>query len=156
MPVDPVTGWSLVKSIGGAAKSLYEVARGLKDYETKQRVDEVLDVLRELKQQASELEDENRDLRDKLRFKSDEFEFQNLAVHRHPPSPTDDGARWPAFVPPPPHACFLPFLPPRSHNRSPYRRKSLSGPKAPNMYCELPTSNRRNIRSPALLIPNWG
>src|SRR6266436_2732026 len=53
-------------------------------------------------------------------------------------------------------ARFFAFFPPRSHNRSPYRRKSLSGPKAPNMYCALPTSNRRNIRSPVLLIPNWG
>lgn len=37
-------------------------------------MDEILDKLRELKQSASELEDENRDLREKLRFKSDEYE----------------------------------------------------------------------------------
>lgn len=37
----------------------------------------VLDKVRELKQSASELEDENRDLREKLRFKSDEYEFRD-------------------------------------------------------------------------------
>jgi len=41
----------------------------------KQQVDEILEKVRELKQSASELEDENRDLREKLRFKSDEYTF---------------------------------------------------------------------------------
>jgi hypothetical protein len=36
-----------------------------------------VDKLRELKQSASELEDENRELREKLRFKSDEYGFRN-------------------------------------------------------------------------------
>jgi hypothetical protein len=37
----------------------------------------ILDKVRELKQSTSELEDENRELREKLRFKSDEYEFRN-------------------------------------------------------------------------------
>ena len=77
MPIDPVTGWTVVKNIADATKKLYEVAKGLKDYETKQKLDEVLDELRDLKQQASDLEDENRELRESLRFKSDDFEFKN-------------------------------------------------------------------------------
>ena len=77
MPIDPITGWSLVKTIADATKNLYEVAKGLKDHETKQKVDEILDRLRDLKQQASELEDENHELRKKLRFRGDEFHFTN-------------------------------------------------------------------------------
>jgi hypothetical protein len=53
-------------------------------------------------------------------------------------------------------ALFFAFFPPRSHNRSPYRRKSVSGPNGPKIYCALPTSSRRTILSPALLIPNCG
>jgi hypothetical protein len=40
-------------------------------------VDEVIDELRDLKQKASELEDENRHLREKLRFNSDASDFRN-------------------------------------------------------------------------------
>jgi hypothetical protein len=40
-------------------------------------VDEIVDKLREIKQSASELEDENRSLREKLRFKSDDYEFRS-------------------------------------------------------------------------------
>src|SRR6266853_2032537 len=81
MPIDPVTGWTLVKTVADAMKKLYEVANGVKDYETKQKLDEVLDELRDLKQQASSLEDENRLLREKLRFKSDAYEFRNPFYH---------------------------------------------------------------------------
>ncbi len=77
MTVDPVTGWSLVKTIAEVTKKLYDLAKNLKDHEAKQKVDEVVDKLRELKQEASVLEDENRGLRERLRFKSDEFEFKN-------------------------------------------------------------------------------
>jgi hypothetical protein len=75
--MDPVTGWTIVKSVGEASKKLYEIGKTLKDREVKASMDEVLDKLRELKQQASELEDANRDLRESLRFKSEEFEFKN-------------------------------------------------------------------------------
>src|SRR6266576_4532509 len=53
-------------------------------------------------------------------------------------------------------ALFFAFFPPRSQSRSPYRRKSVSGPNGPKLYCALPTSSRRIIVSPALLIPNCG
>ena len=77
-PVTTVTtAWTIAKTAGEIGKKLYELAKSLKDREAKQRVDEILDQLRELKQSASLLEDENRDLREKLRFKSDEFEFRN-------------------------------------------------------------------------------
>jgi hypothetical protein len=47
-----------------------------KDREAKQKIDEILDSVRDLKQSASQLEDENRDLREKLRFKSSDYEFR--------------------------------------------------------------------------------
>jgi hypothetical protein len=75
--MDPVTGWAIAKAAGEISKKLYEFGKGLKDHEAKQKVDEIVDKLRELKQSASELEDENRELRELLRFKKDDFEFQN-------------------------------------------------------------------------------
>ena len=53
-------------------------------------------------------------------------------------------------------ARFFAFFPPRSQSRNPYRRKSVSGPNGPKMYCALPTNSFRTIESPALLIPNCG
>jgi hypothetical protein len=47
-------------------------------------------------------------------------------------------------------ARFFAFFPPRSHSRNPYRRKSVSGPNGPKIYCALPTSSLRTIVSPAL------
>ena len=52
------------------------MGKGLKDREAKHQVDLTADQVRELKQAASELEDENRDLREKLRFKSEDYEFR--------------------------------------------------------------------------------
>ena len=71
------TAWTVAKTAGEISKKLYEFSKGLKDREGKQHVDEMLDKLRELKQSAAELEDENRDLREKLRFKSDAFELRS-------------------------------------------------------------------------------
>jgi len=76
MAVDPVTAWGLAKTVTDVTRNLYDAAKSVKDHETKQKIDEVLDVLRDLKQTASELEDENRALRERLRFKSDEYEFK--------------------------------------------------------------------------------
>jgi hypothetical protein len=77
-PVTTVTtAWTIAKTAGELTKKLYEFGKSLKDREAKQQTDEILDKLRESKQSASELEDENRDLREKLRFKSDDFEFQS-------------------------------------------------------------------------------
>ena len=87
--MDPVTGWTIVKNVADATKKLYDIAANLKDYETKKQLDGVLDELRGLKQQASDLEDENRDLREQLRFKSDDFEFNNPFWYeqKHPDRP---------------------------------------------------------------------
>ena len=77
-PVTTVTtAWTIAKTAGEISKKLYDVGKSLKDREAKQRVDEILDQLRELKQLASQLEDENRDVREKLRFKSDDYEFHS-------------------------------------------------------------------------------
>ena len=70
------TAWSIAKTAGEISKKLYELGKGLKDRDTRQQVDEIVDRLRELKQSASELEDENRGLRERLRFKGDEYQFR--------------------------------------------------------------------------------
>lgn len=75
--IDPVTGWAIAKTAGELTKKLYEFGKGLKDREQKHQLDEILAGLRDLKQSASLLEDENRDLREKLRFKSDDFEWKD-------------------------------------------------------------------------------
>jgi hypothetical protein len=77
-PITTVTtAWTIAKTAGDISKKLYEFGKSLRDRDAKQHVDEMLDTLRELKQQASHLEDENRELREKLRFKSDDYEFRN-------------------------------------------------------------------------------
>ena len=77
-PVTTVTtALSIAKTAGEISKKLYDFAKSLKDREAKQQVDEILDKLRELKQSASKLEDENRALREKLRFKSDDYQFRS-------------------------------------------------------------------------------
>jgi hypothetical protein len=76
-PITAVTGaLTLVKSVADVSKKLNEVWKGLKDRETKQQVEAILDNLHDLKQSAAKLEDENRELRDKLRFKSDYYVFR--------------------------------------------------------------------------------
>jgi hypothetical protein len=76
-PVSTITGaWSIAKAAGEAAKKLHELAKGLKDRDIKEQIHGVVDELHELKQSASKLEDQNRELREKLRFKSDDFEFR--------------------------------------------------------------------------------
>lgn len=77
-PVTTVTtAWTIAKTAGEISKKLYELGKSIKDREAKQHVDEILDQLRELKHLASQLEDENRDLREKLRFKSSDYEFHS-------------------------------------------------------------------------------
>ena len=72
-PVSTVTtAWTIAKTAGEISKKLYEFQKSLKDRDAKQR---------ELKQSASELEDENRALREKLRFKSDDYEFRTPFWH---------------------------------------------------------------------------
>jgi hypothetical protein len=77
-PISTVTGaWTIAKGAGELSKKLYELGKSIKDREIKQKVDEITDALRDLKQQASLLEDENRSLREKLKFNNDEYEFHN-------------------------------------------------------------------------------
>jgi hypothetical protein len=75
--MDPVTGWTIVKSAAEATKKLYEVAKELKDRDAKQKVGEILDGLQQLKQDASQLEDENRTLKERLEFKSEKYTFRS-------------------------------------------------------------------------------
>jgi|GEM_PF-1870830 len=76
-PISAVTSaLQLAKSAGDISKKLNEVWKGLKDRETKQQVEAILDNLHDLKQSAASLEDENRELREKLRFKSDHYQFR--------------------------------------------------------------------------------
>ncbi len=75
--MDVTAAWAIAKTAGELSKKLYEFGKNLKDREAKQQIDEILDGLRELKQSAANLEDENRELREKLRFKSEEFEFRS-------------------------------------------------------------------------------
>ena len=70
------TAWTVVKTAGDITKKLNEVWKNLKDRDTKHQVEEILDKVHELKQEAAALEDENRVLREKLRFKSDAYEFR--------------------------------------------------------------------------------
>ncbi len=74
---DPTKTWAIAKTVGELITKAVSFRKHLKNSEEKRKVDEVLDTLRDLKQSASELEDQNRELREKLRFKSDDYEFRN-------------------------------------------------------------------------------
>ncbi len=80
---------AVLKAAGDVSRRLYELGKSLKDGEVKQQIDEILDQVRELKQSASEVEDENCELRDKLRFKSDAYEFRTPFWYEkiHPDQP---------------------------------------------------------------------
>ena len=59
----------------------------MKDRDAKEHVDEMLDELRELKNSAARLEDENRYLREKLRFKSEDYYFSSpFRYHKDRPN----------------------------------------------------------------------
>ena len=73
----PMTGLALFNAIATAGKTLYEVTQGVSNLDTKRQLMDVYDTLMNLKREAAELEDENRSLKAKLRFKSDDFEFKN-------------------------------------------------------------------------------
>lgn len=74
--MDTQTGLLLFNAMATAGKNLYEIAQGVSKLETKQQLMDVYDTLMNLKRQAADLEDENRNLREQLRFTSDEFEFK--------------------------------------------------------------------------------
>jgi hypothetical protein len=79
--VEPISTISttigLAKTAGDLSKKLFDFGKSLKDREQKHQLDQIMDQLRDLKQSASELEDQNRELREKLRFKSDDYEFRS-------------------------------------------------------------------------------
>jgi|SRR5580658_1300608 hypothetical protein len=77
MPIDPQTKLTLFNAIASAGKTIYDIAQGTSKLEQKQQLMEVYDTLMSLKRGAGDLEDENRELKAKLRFNSDEFEFKN-------------------------------------------------------------------------------
>ena len=67
-PLSTVTGvLSLAKPAAEITTKLNELWKAAKDRETKQQIEVVLDKLHELKQSAAAVEDENRELREKLR-----------------------------------------------------------------------------------------
>jgi hypothetical protein len=75
--MDSQTNLTLFNAIAAAGKTIYEIAQGTSKLEEKQRLMEVYDTLMDLKREAGGLEDANRDLKEKLRFKADDFEFRN-------------------------------------------------------------------------------
>lgn len=75
--VDPITGLSLFKVAADAGKAIADIAKSVTDREIKQELNGIYDKLMELKQNIASLEDENRELREKSRLRSDEFEFRN-------------------------------------------------------------------------------
>lgn len=75
MPID-FTGFTLFNAIAAAGRTIYEIAQGTAKLEQKQELMDVYDSLMNLKRAAGELEDENHELKSKLRFHGDEFEFR--------------------------------------------------------------------------------
>lgn len=75
--MDTQTSLTLFNAIATAGKTLYDIAQSTSKLETKQQLMGVYDALMNLKRQAADLEDENHELKAKLRFKGDEFEFKN-------------------------------------------------------------------------------
>jgi hypothetical protein len=86
---NPLAGLPLFNAIATAGKTLYDVAQGVSNLDTKRQLMEVYDTLMNLKREASDLEDENHELKERLRFKGDEFEFRNpfWFEKRHPDRP---------------------------------------------------------------------
>jgi hypothetical protein len=70
------TAWTLTKTAAEISKKLFEIGNSIKDRKIQEQIDGIVGEMRGLKQSASELEDENRELREKLRFKSDDYEFR--------------------------------------------------------------------------------
>lgn len=67
-PITTITATlGLAKAAGEMTGKLNEIYKNAKDREIKQQVAELLDQMQELKRAAHALEDENRDLREKMR-----------------------------------------------------------------------------------------
>jgi hypothetical protein len=91
--MDPVQTETAVLSLACKAteigKNVYDLGRKLKDEDQEQQLDEVADEIRKLKRAADELEDQKRELREKLRFKSDDYALRiPFRYHKdHPDQP---------------------------------------------------------------------
>ena len=75
--MEPQAGLTLFNAIATAGKTIYDIAQGTSKLGEKQQLMEVYDTLMNLKREAAELEDQNRDLKERLRFKGEDFEFKN-------------------------------------------------------------------------------
>lgn len=73
------TAWTITKAAAEISKKLYDLGKLVRDRETKQQVDEILDEVRDLKHLISLLEEHNRELREKLRSKKDKFHTQGYS-----------------------------------------------------------------------------
>jgi hypothetical protein len=73
---DALGAVQLVSLVTSTIKNVRDLLKAATDDDVKQGLREVLDSLDDLKQRASELTDENRELRDKLRLRGEDFEFR--------------------------------------------------------------------------------
>jgi hypothetical protein len=89
MDIDPQAGLTLFNTITSAGKVIYEIAKGTSRLEEKQQLMRVYDTLMSLKRAAGDLEDENHNLKQKLRFKSEDFDFASPFYYekKHPDQP---------------------------------------------------------------------
>ena len=71
-----MSGLTFVNTVSNVMNSVFEFSKTMTDSSAKQKFNQIYDQLMELKHQANALADENRELREKLRFKSDDFEFR--------------------------------------------------------------------------------
>lgn len=84
---DPGRAWTIAKTAADLSTRLFKFRKELKSSEEKHQVDEILDTVSDLKHSASLLEDENRNLKEKLRFQSDEYVFRTpFRYHKDRPS----------------------------------------------------------------------
>jgi hypothetical protein len=74
---EPLTTLTLFNAIAAAGKTVFDIAQGASNSDAKRQLMEVYDTLMNLKREAADLEDDNRNLKEKLRFKSQDFEFKN-------------------------------------------------------------------------------
>ena len=67
---------TLFSAIANAGKVVFDIAQSTTKISERQRLMDVYDELMGLKRSAADLEDENRALKEKLRFRSEDFDFK--------------------------------------------------------------------------------
>jgi hypothetical protein len=75
--MDPISAAGLFASIMAAMKNIRDLTTETVDPNMKAKLNDVYDVLLNLKHSAVELEEENRELKEKLRFKAGDYVFRN-------------------------------------------------------------------------------